>query len=130
MPFKANLRAFTLIELVAVIVVLAILSGVAIPKYLDYSSRAKISADTASIAGINTALNSAFLQHRLDSTASSGWVSAITQVAAQMETDALPSGIIIDSGQLVDQRGNRYNFTAETAAEPALVVLVVSGGGS
>ncbi len=34
-------RAFTLIELIAVIVVLAILSGVAIPKYFDYAVKAK-----------------------------------------------------------------------------------------
>lgn len=33
-------RAFTLIELITIIVVLAILSGVAIPRYIDYSRRA------------------------------------------------------------------------------------------
>jgi prepilin-type N-terminal cleavage/methylation domain-containing protein len=37
-------RAFTLIELIAVIVVLAILVGVAIPRYVDYSRRAESSA--------------------------------------------------------------------------------------
>lgn len=38
--------AFTLIELVAVIVVLAILAGVAIPRYVDYSSRARVASLT------------------------------------------------------------------------------------
>jgi prepilin-type N-terminal cleavage/methylation domain-containing protein len=37
-------RAFTLVELIAVIIVLAILAGVAIPKYFDYSTRARASA--------------------------------------------------------------------------------------
>ncbi|MEX2219213.1 MAG: prepilin-type N-terminal cleavage/methylation domain-containing protein [Phycisphaerales bacterium] len=37
-------RAFTLIELIAVIIVLAILSGIAIPKYIDYADRAKESS--------------------------------------------------------------------------------------
>jgi prepilin-type N-terminal cleavage/methylation domain-containing protein len=36
-------RAFTLVELIAVIVVLAILAGVAVPRYFEYSARAKTS---------------------------------------------------------------------------------------
>ena len=39
-----RMSAFTLIELIAVIVVLAILSGIAIPRYIDYSVRAREAA--------------------------------------------------------------------------------------
>jgi len=42
LPMRA--RGFTLVELVAVIVVLAVLAGVAIPKYFDYSNRAYLAA--------------------------------------------------------------------------------------
>ncbi|MCC6321486.1 MAG: prepilin-type N-terminal cleavage/methylation domain-containing protein [Phycisphaerales bacterium] len=55
----ASLRkssAFTLIELVVVIVVLAILSGVAIPKYLDYSSKAKESACKGTLGAVRSAI--------------------------------------------------------------------------
>jgi prepilin-type N-terminal cleavage/methylation domain-containing protein len=41
--FRRN-SAFTLVELIVVIVVLAILSGVAIPKYFDYTTKAKEAA--------------------------------------------------------------------------------------
>ncbi|MCX5691737.1 MAG: prepilin-type N-terminal cleavage/methylation domain-containing protein [Planctomycetota bacterium] len=37
-------RGFTLVELVAVIVILAVLAGVAIPKYFDYSNRTYLAA--------------------------------------------------------------------------------------
>lgn len=40
-------RAFTLVELIVVIVVLAILSGVAIPKFFDYASAARTSTCSA-----------------------------------------------------------------------------------
>ena len=42
-------RAFTLIELIVIIVVLAILAGVAIPRYYDYSSRARVEAGLYSL---------------------------------------------------------------------------------
>ena len=45
-------QGFTLIELIAVIVVLAILAGVALPKYFDYSNQAKESATRGALGGI------------------------------------------------------------------------------
>ena len=49
-------RAFTLIELIAVIVVLAILSGVAIPKYFDYAANAKASSCKGILGGTRSAI--------------------------------------------------------------------------
>ena len=54
--FRASRKGFTLIELIAVLVVLAILSGVALPKYFDYSERAKTSALQGSLGGVRTAI--------------------------------------------------------------------------
>ena len=49
-------HAFTLIELIAVIVVLAILSGVAIPKYFDYAVKAKESSAKGILGGVRSAI--------------------------------------------------------------------------
>lgn len=49
-------RGFTLIELIAVIVVLAILAGVAIPKYFDYSAQAKVSAVKGTLGGMRAGI--------------------------------------------------------------------------
>lgn len=53
-------KGFTLIELIAVLVVLAILSGVALPKYFDYSERARTSALQGSLGGVRTAVANFF----------------------------------------------------------------------
>ena len=45
-------KGFTLIELIAVVVVLAILAGVALPKYFDYAAQAKVSATKGALGGV------------------------------------------------------------------------------
>lgn len=51
--FRGSNAGFTLIEIIAVLVVLAILAAIAIPKYLDLSVNAKNSALAAGVAELN-----------------------------------------------------------------------------
>ncbi len=112
-------RAFTLIELVAVIVVLAILGGIALPKFINSAGRAKDAADNAAFAGINTALNSAYMSHRSTDAPSSQWVTSLNALTGAMESGKLPEGWAVNGTQLSDQRGNLYDFIAETATASA-----------
>jgi prepilin-type N-terminal cleavage/methylation domain-containing protein len=53
-----NEKGFTLIEIIAVLVILGILAAVAIPKYLDVSGQARILAAQGAIAEIKGRLSS------------------------------------------------------------------------
>jgi prepilin-type N-terminal cleavage/methylation domain-containing protein len=55
-PRKNVRKGFTLIELIAVVVVLAILAGVALPKYFDYSAQAKVSACKGALGGVRAGI--------------------------------------------------------------------------
>lgn len=49
-------RAFTLVELIATIVVLAILSGVAIPRYIEYRASARTAATQGCLGNLRSAI--------------------------------------------------------------------------
>ena len=61
-------RAFTLIELIVIIVVLAILSGIAIPKYIDYTANAKAAAAKATLGAVRSSLANCFANTALTGT--------------------------------------------------------------
>lgn len=65
----ARTRAFTLIELIAVIVVLAILSGIAIPRYIDYSTRARESAAKGTLGAVRSAIANFYANASVSGTA-------------------------------------------------------------
>ena len=121
-------RGFTLIELIAVIVILAVMAGVAVPKYFDSSSKAKEAADKTSIDGITSAMQMAFLQHQLENSPASEYITSVDKIAAIMESGKLPNGIVTHGALLEDQRGHRYLLIAETSTRAARLSDMGTGG--
>ncbi len=62
-------KGFTLIELIAVIVVLAILVGVALPKYFDYAADARAAATKGTLGGVRAGIANYFANKSISGTA-------------------------------------------------------------
>jgi general secretion pathway protein G len=83
-------KAFTLVELIVVIVVLAILSGVAIPKYIDYSARAKESAARATLGATRSGIANFYANSALTGTPTFPTLTEIQTLGTVMQ-EALPN---------------------------------------
>jgi len=94
-------RGFTLIELIAVIVVLAILAGVALPKYFDYAAQAKESACKGVLGGVRAGIANFYANQAISGV-------AIYPTLAQLET----LGTVMQ--ETIPE--NPYNGSAEIAA--------------
>ena len=105
-------RAFTLVELIVIIVVLAILSGVAIPKYIDYTANAKSSAAKATLGAVRSAIANFYANSALTGTAAYPTLVNMQTLGTVMQ-EALPA--------------NPYNNASTIAAAVWAATPPVSG---
>lgn len=94
-------RAFTLVELIAVIVVLAILAGVAIPKYFDYAAKAKESSTKATLGAVRASIAN-FYANSIVNTGTAAYPTLIElQAIGTVMTEAIPANPYNNSSVIV-----------------------------
>jgi MSHA pilin protein MshA len=76
---------FTLIELIAVVVVLAILAGVALPKYFDYAAQAKVSACKGTLGGVRAGVANFHANAAVGGTAAYPTLVQLTTIGTVMQ---------------------------------------------
>lgn len=105
--FVGNQQGFTLVEIIAVLVILGILAAVAIPKYFDLQAEAKIKALDAALAEGVGRVNQYFAKRLL-----------------QGDT---PGQIVYDNSTLGSDLGD---FSLDTSGTTTLHLLVTGSAGT
>lgn len=102
-PLK-NEEGFTLIEIIAVLVIMGILAAVAIPKFFDLQSKAREKAIYTAVSELKVRVNQAFAKQLLDGVA----VSDIQYTSDYVGTDI----------------GEDFNVTAWTPGDDDIQVTI------
>ncbi len=76
---------FTLIELIAVVVILAILAGVALPTYFDHQKKARESATKGTLGGVRAGVASFYANEAINGTAAYPTFAQLTGVGTVMQ---------------------------------------------
>jgi len=94
---------FTLIELIAVVVILAILAGVALPTYFDHQAKARVSATKGTLGGCRAGVANFYANEAIQGLAAYPTYAEMTTVGiGGVMQEILPDNVYNDDNTVLD----------------------------
>ena len=82
-------KGFTLIELMAVVVILAILAGVALPKFFSYAAQSKVASTKGTLGGVRAGIANFYAEKAINS-ATTRYPTLAELTSGSVMQEALP----------------------------------------
>jgi len=114
-----NQKGFTLIEIIAVLVILGILAAVAVPKYLDLTSEARRMAAQGAVAEIKGRLSQAQAKYML--------ANGVAPTGAQLYTYATTGTGAYNTVENLNNVGSDFTLTTGSGSPITISVTAVQG---
>jgi prepilin-type N-terminal cleavage/methylation domain-containing protein len=114
-------KGFTLIELMAVVLILAILAGVALPKFFNYQSQAREASCKGTLGGVRAGVANFYANMAINSSAARYPTKAELETSGTVMQEAIPENPYAGNNTLV--------AAAKGDAEASPRVLTAGGAG-
>lgn len=114
---KRNQRGFTLIEIIAVLVILGILAAVAIPKYLDIQNEARVKAAKGQVAEVKGRLSTGLAGYMLSNGSKPAGGSALVTFVNNKNPNSCPTSATTEGD---------FEFACTGQAGTKIVVITVT----